>query len=130
MATPVNNSTWLQWMASLMGGQRQTYAATFPPDRYYCLLEELPFHLVPQPQRTLLQDLPHTTLVLNPACSLRWADDLPDELSARKYLVSGFALQGGIAWVREWRNGTLVAFWLSPDMQAILGELRQNEQLS
>ena len=51
MATPVNNSTWLQWMASLMGGQRQTYAATFPPDRYYCLLEELPLHLVPQPQR-------------------------------------------------------------------------------
>ena len=127
MATPVNNSTWLQWMASLMGGQRQTYAATFPPDRYYCLLEELPFHLVPQPQRTLLQDLPHTCLVLNPACSLRSANDLPDELSTRKDLLSGFALQGGIAWVREPRLGTVLPFWLSPDLQAMLRELRPNE---
>ena len=76
-----------------MGGSRQTYAATFPPDRYYCLLEELPLHLVPQPQRASLQVSPNTELVLNPACSLRWADDLPDELSARKYLVSGFALR-------------------------------------
>jgi hypothetical protein len=114
-------------MASLMGGSRQTYAATFPPDRYYCLLEELPLHLLPRPQRASLQVSPNTELVLNPACSLRWADDLPHELSARKYLMSGFALQGGIAWVRESRYGTLVPFWLSPDMQALVGELRPNE---
>jgi hypothetical protein len=47
-------------MESLMGGPRQTYAATFPPDRYHCLLEELPLHLVPQPQRTFLQESPNT----------------------------------------------------------------------
>jgi hypothetical protein len=127
MATPVNNSTWLQWMASLMGGPRQTYAATFPPDRYYCLLEELPLHLVPQPQRKFLDESPNTELVLNPACILRWADDVPDELSARRDLMSGCALQGGIAWVREARFGTLLPFWLSPDLQAVLGELRPNE---
>jgi hypothetical protein len=126
MATPVDNSTWLQWMASLMGEPRQTYAATFPPDRYYCLLEELPLHLVPQPQRASLQVSPNTELVLNPACSLRAAKDLPEELSARKDLLSGFALQGAIAWVRESR-GSLLPFWLSLDLQALLGELRPNE---
>ena len=113
-------------MASLMGGSRQTYAATFPADRYYCLLEELPLHLVPQPQRASLQVSPNTELILNPACSLRWADDLPEELSARKDLLSGFALQGAIAWVRESR-GSLMPFWLSLDLQALLGELRPNE---
>jgi hypothetical protein len=127
MATPVDNSTWLQWMASLMGEPRQTYAATFPPDRYYCLLEELPLHLVPQPQRASLQVSPNTELVLNPACSLRAAKDLPEELSARKDLLSGFALQGAIAWVRESSNGTAMPFWLSPDLQSLLGELRANE---
>jgi hypothetical protein len=116
-------------MESLMGGPRQTYAATFPPDRYHCLLEELPLHLVPQPQRTFLQESPDTELVLNPACNLRWADDLPDELSARKDLVSGFALQGEIAWVRESRIGTLLPFWLSPDLQALLRELRPNDSV-
>jgi hypothetical protein len=127
MAAPVNNSTWLQWMASLMGGPRQTYAATFPPDRYYCLLEELPLHLVPQSQRAFLQDVPHTSLVLNPACSVRSAEDLPQELLAQKDLLVAFALQGGIAWVRESRNGTLVPFWLSFDLEALLRELRPNE---
>ena len=110
-----------------MGGPRQTYAATFPPDRYYCLLEELPLHLVPQPHRAFLQDSPNSALVLNPACRLRWADELPQELSARKDLVSGFALQGGMAWVHESRNGTLMPFWLSLDLQALLGELSPNQ---
>ena len=114
-------------MASLMGGPRQTYSATFPPDRYYCLLEELPLHLVPQPQRAFLQERPDTTLVLNPACSLRSAHDLPAELSRRRDLLSDFALQGAIAWVRELSLGTVLPFWLSPDLQALLGELRPNE---
>lgn len=112
-----------------MGGPRQTYAATFPPDRYYCLLEELPLHLVPQPQRAFLHERPDTTLVLNPACRLRSADDLPDELSARKDLLSGFALQGAIAWVRESRFGGLLPFWLGPELVALLGELRPNESM-
>jgi hypothetical protein len=114
-------------MASLTGGPRRSYAATFPPDRYYCLLEELPLHLVPQGQRPLLRGSPNTELVVNPACSLRSADDLPDELSPRKDLVSGFALQGRIAWVRESRRGTLMPFWLNPDLEAWLRELYPDE---
>jgi hypothetical protein len=117
----------LQWMASLMGGSRQTYAATFPPDRYYCLLEELPLHLVPQPQRAFLHDVPHTRLVLNPECSLRSAQDLPEELCVRRDLLSGFSMQGGIAWVRESHLGTSLPFWLSPALQESLEQLRQNE---
>ena len=110
-----------------MGGSRQTYAATFPADRYYCLLEELPLHLVPQPQRASLQESPNTELVLNLACSLRAPDDLPDELSARKDLLTGFALQGGMAWVRESSRGTLLPFWLGFDLESLLRELRPNE---
>ena len=49
MASSLDNSAWLQWMTTLMGGvSRQSYAATFPPDRFYCLLDELPLHLIPQ----------------------------------------------------------------------------------
>jgi hypothetical protein len=83
--------------------------------------------LVPQPQRAFLHDVPHTRLVLNPACTLRSAEDLPEDLSARKDLLWGFAMQGGIAWVRESHLGTSLPFWLSPDLQESLGELRQKE---
>ena len=31
-----------------MGGARQTESSTFPPDRYYCMLDEMPLHLLPQ----------------------------------------------------------------------------------
>ena len=35
-------------MAGLTGEvSRQSHSATFPPDRFYCLLDELPLHLVP-----------------------------------------------------------------------------------
>jgi len=49
MASSLNNSVWLEWMTTLMGGvSRQTYGAMLPPDRFYCLLDELPLHLIPQ----------------------------------------------------------------------------------
>lgn len=113
-----------------MGGSRQTYAATFPPDRYCCLLEELPLHLLPQPHRASLQNLPPMKLFLNPECSLRSANDLPAELSARGDLLRGFALQGTIAWVREPLDGTLMPFWLGPDLAASLEILGPDEPAS
>lgn len=128
MAAPVNNSAWLDWVASLMGGQsRQRHAATLPPDRFYCLLDELPVHLVPQPARKCLRtnQQSDTDLVLNPDCTLCVGEELPPELAASRELVSAFALQGTIAWVRDSSCGVL-PFWLSPRMEQLVRGLKPN----
>jgi hypothetical protein len=115
-------------MASLMGGSRQTETAAFPPDRFFCLLDELPLHLVPQSARQLLQakDGSLPTLVLNPECKLLPAQELPGELCEGD-LCSGFALRGTIAWVRNWVSRALLPFWLGNTFQAVLQRLSPGE---
>jgi hypothetical protein len=130
MASSLENSAWLQWMASLMGGARQTESATFPLDRYFCMLDEMPLHLLPQAARRRLQEPQERGLVLNPECTLRAATDLPYELCSRPDLVSGFALHGTIAWVRDSDQGTLLPFWLGSAFEALLRDLRPNEPVS
>lgn len=114
-----------------MGGSRQTYAATFPPDRFYCLLDELPLHLVPQSARQSLQMKPEELpkLVLNPECRLGPAHELPEELHAEKELISGFALQGTTAWVRNCSGG-LLPFWLGPKLVQVVRQLRPGEPVA
>jgi hypothetical protein len=126
MASSINNSAWLEWMASLMGGvSRQTHAATFPPDRFYCLLDELPLHLIPQRDRQSLrkQGSQQQQLYLNPECTIGPAEQIPDELASRQDLLSHFALQGTIAWVRESATATPLPFWLGPELEKTLGGL-------
>jgi len=131
MAASLNNPAWLEWVAGLMGGvSRQTHAATFAPDRFYCLLDELPLHLLAMParksfQRTLVQA---PRLVLNPQCQLFHGDELPCELDLGRELLSGFALEGTIAWVRDRRRGYM-PFWLGPKFEPILRELNANAAL-
>lgn len=110
-------------MASLIGGSRQNCAASLPPDRYWCLLDQLPLHLLPLAARPLLYDVSAEKLVLNPECRLRSADDPPQELPADRDLLAGFALEGTIAWVREAGIGALLPFWLSPDLEELVREL-------
>lgn len=112
-----------------MGGSRQSYTATLPEDCYHCVLDELPVHLIPGYWRRLLQESEDQILVLNPACELRSAGDLPAEFSRTSDLVSGFALQGTIAWVRQAFGGVL-PFWLSRALEAELGGLRENEPVT
>jgi hypothetical protein len=129
MAASLNNSAWLEWMTALMGGvSRQTHAATFPLDRFYCLLDELPLHLLPQQSRSLLQAQDHDDkFYLNPDCVVRRAEDLPEELIPHRELFSAFALQGKIAWVRDSAAGSLRPFWLGPNLDELLGGLRPGE---
>src|SRR5258708_36365531 len=48
MASPVRNSEWLECIATLLGGtSRQPCAVAFPPDQFWCVLDELPLHLIP-----------------------------------------------------------------------------------
>src|SRR3984957_21197778 len=106
MASSIDNSAWLQWMAGLMGGEsRQTHAATFPADRFYCLLDELPLHLIPQ--RALrsmrLRDPDHasTPLIMNPACQVCPTGQLPQELPSREADFDAFPFHGTMVWVPD-----------------------------
>ncbi len=104
------------------GESRHTYAATFPPDHFYCLLDELPLHLIPRRAARAAQvegnsDRP---LFVNPDCVVCRGGELPDELAGRREELSGFALQGTIAWVRDSAAGCLLPFWLGPRLESTL----------
>src|SRR5947199_4793553 len=102
MAASMNNSAWLEWMENLMGGVSQPrFAATLPPDRYHCVLDELPLHLVPRDMPADRGTREEGPWYLNPACSLSEEEELPDFIEPRRELVSGFAFRGTIAWVRN-----------------------------
>ncbi|MGD1078647.1 MAG: hypothetical protein ABR881_10045 [Candidatus Sulfotelmatobacter sp.] len=121
-------------MTILMAGvsseavSRHSYTATLPPDRFYCLLDELPLHLIPQRVLRSLgfQENRYQPLYLNPECILCAAGQIPDELASRKALLSGFAL-GTIAWVRNPTTGNLLPFWLGPQLEGVLQGLHANE---
>lgn len=130
MAAPVNTASWVEWMGTLMGGvSRQTESATFPPDRYYCLLDELPVHLV---QRNFRRNLhldngEFDELRLSPECRIYSAEQIPEEFVDQPDLLSGFALQGTIAWVRDHESRSLHPFWLSPRLEILLRSLPKGE---
>jgi hypothetical protein len=130
MASSINNPAWLEWMAGLMGGvSRQTYSATFPLDRFYCLLDELPLHLVPRPARAATSPQAGRDLFLNPDCRLYTGEELPEELASQKELLPAFALQGTIAWLRDANARSLVPFWLGPKLESVVRELRIDEPI-
>ena len=119
-------------MASLMGGvSRQAHTATFPPDRYYCLLDELPLHLVPRRSRAALRPTAvGKDLFLNPSCTLLSGDDLPSAMATERKCVERFALQGTIAWIRDARSRSFQPFWLGPEFEKIVRGLRIDEPVS
>ena len=113
-----------------MGGvSRQTYSATLPPDRFYCLLDELPVHLVPRPALAANPQRVGRELFLNPDCRLYAGEELPQELVARKELLSAFAFQGTTAWVPDTNTGCLIPFWLGPQFESLVRELRPEERV-
>lgn len=130
MATSINNSAWLEWITGLIGGKsRQTQAATFPPDRFYCLLDELPAHLLPKRAYRALRAPVDRNLYLNPECTVGPAEDIPEEFESCRDLLSGFALQGTIAWVRHSAGRALLPFWLGPELTGVVRDLRPGESV-
>ena len=114
-----------------MGGvSRQTHAAAFPPDRYFCLLDELPEHLIPRSAFTSQTDGASRTLFLNPHCRLHAAADLPGELAEQEKLLTAVAVQGSIAWLRDEDSSSLTPFWLGSRLEEIIRELRPGEPIS
>jgi hypothetical protein len=118
----------MEWIESLMGGvSRQVYAATFSPDRYYCLLDELPLHLVPCRARQIQLGMAGS-FVLNPECVLAFGEELPEELQPKRGLLAGLALQGTTAWVRD-SAGEFLPFWLGPELESLVRSLRPNKPI-
>lgn len=116
-------------MAALMGGMSRTAeAAAFPPDRFYCLLDELPLHLIPSAARQTLRGRTpvEQTIILNPECLITSGEQLPEELVRSANLLSGFALQGTVAWVRR-TSGPLLPFWLGRNFANLVRSLTPNE---
>lgn len=66
-------------------------------------------------------------MYLNPECSLHAEGDLPKVLAEQKELVSAFALQGTIAWVRHPGADLLSPFWLGPGLEDLVRRLRVDE---
>jgi hypothetical protein len=128
MAAQVKDAAWMEWVASLLGGaSRQTCAAAFPPERYYCLLDELPLHLLPQGSAGLLQQDIQGPLFLSPDCLIRQANRPPEELISQLDLLSSFAPQGMIAWTRYPATGSRLPFWLGPELESAVRSLRPYE---
>ena len=132
MAASLNNPPWLEWMATLMGGvSRQPYAATLPPDRFRCLLDELPLHLIPQRGRRVLcgqgQVSGNTPLFMNPECRLLPGGQAPEQFADCGDLLERFAQQFTIAWVRDPVSEYLLPFWLSPQLESVVRDLKPGE---
>src|ERR1700744_6519273 len=128
MATPVKNAPWMQWIEQLMGGvSRQECAGTFPPDRFFCLLDELPLHLIPQRFRRSLRTEGERPLYLYPKCALYALGRAPDEVT--EGLLSRFAWQGTMAWVRESESESLLPFWLGQKYESFVWGLQAGEEV-
>lgn len=114
------------------GGPRQTHAASFPPDRFYCLLDELPLHLIPQPALRRLQKQTHNDhpLLLNPESFLRSQGEVPKDVDCAQETLREFALQGTTAWVRDPVCGSLLPFWLGPKLEAAVRRLKAGQLAS
>jgi hypothetical protein len=112
-----------------MGGvSRQTYSATLPPDRFFCLLDELPMHLVPRcVLKAIEQRYSGVLLYLNPECRIFSAPQVPAELAWRRDLISGLAMQGAIAWVRDPGGELPLPFWLGTELEPLVKSLNPNE---
>ncbi|MGB0014446.1 MAG: hypothetical protein WBQ03_22820 [Candidatus Sulfotelmatobacter sp.] len=130
MATPIKDGAWLEWIASLMGAaSRQRHTAMLPPQKFHCLLDELPLHLIPQHSldRGLQPSDTSQLLFLNPECLVLPAGVVPPKLETHRDLLEGFHLQSTVAWVRDPGTSSLHPFWLGPALDALVSNLRTGE---
>src|ERR1700733_6610243 len=123
MATQITDSAWLEWIASLVGaGSGQAHPARLPSDRFSCLLDELPLHLIPQGNFEFRdwRKLAERQLVFSARCSVLPAGQMPDELQSHCDLLRGFHLKSTIAWVPDPITSALWPFWLGPRLEAVV----------
>lgn len=112
-------------------GSRRTLTAALPPGQFYCLLDELPLHLIPRRHFAghVPKNFPKEKLFLNPQCRVLPAGKVPKELASKPHLLNGFNLQRTIAWVRDLKTGALNPFWLGPRLEALVSTLGAGESV-
>lgn len=110
-------------------GSRKTQTAMLPPFQFHCLLDELPWHLIPQGRLRFggYQNFSDEPLFFNPQCSLLCAGEVPLELERHRHLVKNFYSGGTTAWVRDPATGSLQPFWLGPRLEAAVSQLRPGD---
>jgi hypothetical protein len=114
MAASIENPYWLGWLSSLVVEQDLTPPAAFAPAKFFCLLNDLPLHLLPHREQCALPG--ERVLFVNPCCSFAPAPILPEEVRESSALLSGFALQGNMAWITNPATGALLPFWLGAEL--------------
>lgn len=130
MATQINNTAWLEWIAGLMGaGAQPTQTAALPPGQFHCSLEHLPLHLIPRRHLKSLSSVIQSVqpLFLNPHCMLLPSGELPEELQGQAELVGKFSLHATIAWVRNPGTRCLQPFWPGRQLEEVIANLRAGE---
>ncbi|HEY1658856.1 MAG TPA: hypothetical protein VGG14_10950 [Candidatus Sulfotelmatobacter sp.] len=127
MATSLGDTAWIEWMAKLMGvASRRRDTATLPMNKFHCLLEELPLHLIPKGALPLKcgKDSSSAPLFLNPNCSVLPAGEVPMELHARRDLLENFCLDCTVAWLRDPSTNSIHPFWLGPRLEEVVSEFK------
>jgi len=99
----------------------------FPRDRYYCLLDEQPDHLVPA--RLLQAREGYGTLIINPLCWFGWQGAPPADMARRMEALEGLFLTPWMVWVDDPATRALSPFWLGPQLAHVLAERRPGEAL-
>jgi hypothetical protein len=132
MVSPAKDVAWLDWITRLMGepAPEQGPVVRIPPERYYCLLDEQPTHLVPQ---RLLHALENESgsdhLIVNPDCGFAEDSELPFDLGRAALSVEKFA-KGRIAWLGDAATGIILPFWLGEEFGSLLSELVPGREVS
>jgi hypothetical protein len=125
MAPSISDAAWMEWVEKLMGvASRQPHTATLPMQKFHCLLDELPIHLVPGGFLPSRREDSRSEPILNFNCSVLAAGSVPSEFQSRMDLLEGFHLQHSIAWVREPFTNSLHPFWLGPRFESVISDLR------
>jgi hypothetical protein len=129
MDSQVKDAAWLEWVSTLLGGtSRQQCAATFPPDQFYCLLDDLPLHLIPAgtpSARLFFRQQQSEELRLNPLARVLPHGVTPEEIPVPTESLRNFALQGTTAWVQQPVTDALLPFWLGPRLEDAVAALQR-----
>ncbi len=99
----------------------------FPPDRFYCLLDEQPDYFIPP--RLLRNREGYGALMINPQCWFAWQGSAPPDMAARAGLVDGFFETPWMVWVDDPATRALNPFWLGPELAHVLCGLRPGQPL-
>jgi len=89
-----------------------------PRDRYYCLLDSQPDHLVPG--RLLGQRDGYGRLIINPMCWFGWQGPPPPEMAARMAPPDAFFMTPWVVWVDDPATRAITPFWLGSDLAHLL----------